>query len=72
MRLFAVSRDSPYSHKRYAEQQWLTYPLLSDWTAAAVRAFGVNQTLDGLEDTPVLPDGSRAGGNEELIRAAVV
>lgn len=53
MRLFAVSRDSPYSHKRYAEQQWLTYPLLSDWTAAAVRAFGVTQTLDGLEDTPV-------------------
>jgi peroxiredoxin len=38
VRLFAVSRDSPYSHKRYAEQQWLTYPLLSDWTAAAVRA----------------------------------
>ena len=53
MRLFAVSRDSPYSHKRYAEQQWLTYPLLSDWTAAAVRAFGVSQILDGLDDTPV-------------------
>lgn len=53
MRLFAVSRDSPYSHRRYAEQQWLTFPLLSDWSGAAVRAFGVTQTLDGLEDTPV-------------------
>ena len=53
MRLFAVSRDSPYSHRRYAEQQWLTFPLLSDWSGQAVRAFGVSQTLDGLEGTPV-------------------
>jgi peroxiredoxin len=48
-----VSRDSPYSHRRYAEQQWLTFPLLSDWSGEAVRAFGVTQTLDGLEGTPV-------------------
>lgn len=53
MRIFAVSRDSPYSHRRYAEQQWLTYPLLSDWSGRAVEAFGVSQTLDGLEGTPV-------------------
>jgi mycoredoxin-dependent peroxiredoxin len=53
VRLFAISRDSPYSHRRYSEQQWLTYPLLSDWSAQAVRGFGVSQTLDGLEDTPV-------------------
>jgi mycoredoxin-dependent peroxiredoxin len=53
VRLFGISRDSPYSHRRYAEQQWLTYPLLSDWSGQAVRAFGVAQTLDGLEDTPV-------------------
>ena len=53
MRLFGISRDSPYSHRRYAEQQWLTYPLLSDWSGQGVRAFGVAQTLDGLEDTPV-------------------
>jgi peroxiredoxin len=48
-----VSRDSPYSHRRYAEQQWLTFPLLSDWSGEAVRAFGVTQPLDGLEGTPV-------------------
>jgi peroxiredoxin len=53
VRIFGVSRDSPYSHRRYAEQQSLTYPLLSDWSGQAVRAFGVSQTLDGLEDTPV-------------------
>lgn len=53
MRLYAVSRDSPYSHRRYSEQQWLTFPLLSDWSGEAVRAFGVTQTLDGLAGTPV-------------------
>jgi peroxiredoxin len=53
VRIFGVSRDSPYSHRRYAEQQWLTFPLLSDWSGRAVRAFDVAQTLDGLEDTPV-------------------
>ena len=86
MRIFAISRDSPYSHRRYAEQQWLTYPLLSDWSGQAVRAFGVAQNLDGLEDTPVrscfLIDGEavvrgawRYGDDEvpdveELLRAA--
>ena len=53
VRIAAVSRDSPYSHKKYAEQQGLDYPLLSDWTGEAVRAFGVAQDLDGLVDTPV-------------------
>lgn len=86
MRLFGISRDSPYSHRRYADQQWLEYPLLSDWSGDAVRAFGVAQTLDGLIDTPVrscfLVDGSstirrvwRYGDDElpdadELIAAA--
>jgi peroxiredoxin len=53
VRIAGISRDSPYSHKKYAEQQWLDYPLLSDWTGEAVRAFGVAQDLDGLVDTPV-------------------
>jgi peroxiredoxin len=53
VRIAAVSRDSPYSHKKWAEQQWLDYPLLSDWAGEAVRAFGVAQDLDGLVDTPV-------------------
>ena len=52
MRVFGVSRDSPYSHSAYAARQSLTYPLLSDWNGDAVRAFGVAQTLDGLADVP--------------------
>jgi peroxiredoxin len=53
VRLFGISRDSPYSHRAYSQQQWLPFPLLSDWTGEVVRAFGVAQTLDGLEDSPV-------------------
>lgn len=53
VRIAAISRDSPYSHKKWGEQQWLDYPLLSDWTGEGVRAFGVAQDLDGLVDTPV-------------------
>jgi peroxiredoxin len=53
VRVFGVSRDSPYSHSAWAKQQSLGFPLLSDWSGDAVRAFGVAQTLDGLADVPV-------------------
>jgi len=53
VRIFAASRDSPYSHRKWSEQQWLTFPLLSDWSGEAVRAFGVARDMDGLVDTPV-------------------
>ena len=52
MRVFGISRDSPYSHDAYAARQSLTFPLLSDWNGDAVRAFGVAQVLDGLDDVP--------------------
>ena len=48
----AISRDSPFSHARYGETLYLTIPLLSDWTGAATREFGVAQTLAGLPDVP--------------------
>ena len=48
-----ISRDSPYSHLEWARRLGLGFPLLSDWNAEAVRAFGVSQTMDGLEDTPM-------------------
>ena len=51
--MVGVSRDSPYSHLEWARRLGLTFPLLSDWNGEAVRAFGVGQTLDGLNDTPV-------------------
>ena len=53
MRLAGVSRDSPYSHIEWAKRLGLDYPLLSDWNAEAVHAFGVAQVEDGLIDTPV-------------------
>jgi len=51
--VLGISRDSPYSHKRWAEELGLTFELLSDWNGEAVRAFGVAQSLDGLDETPV-------------------
>ena len=53
MAVVGISRDSPYSHIEWSRRLSLGYPLLSDWHAEAVRAFGVSQTLEGLEDTPV-------------------
>lgn len=81
VRIFGISRDSPYSHRKYSEQQWLNFPLLSDWTGMAVRAFDVSQTLDGLVDTPVracylLRDGEVIGawryGDDEMPDADVL
>jgi len=52
--VFAISRDSPFSHRRYAESLFLPRPpLLSDWTGDAVRTFGVSQTLEGLAGSPI-------------------
>ena len=53
VRVFGVSRDSPYSHRAYARQQWLNFSLLTDWSGDAVRGFGVSQEFDGLADSPV-------------------
>jgi len=50
--LVGVSRDSPYTHTAYARRQSLGYPLLSDWSGDALRAFGIGHTSDGLTDVP--------------------
>ena len=52
-RVFGISRDSPYSHRAYAATQSLEFPLLSDWSGDAVRAFGVAQELSGMGNVPV-------------------
>ena len=52
MRIFGISRDSPYSHDAYAARQSLTFPLLSDWNGEATRAFGVASLSRGMEDVP--------------------
>jgi peroxiredoxin len=53
VRVFGISRDSPYSHRAYAATQSLTFPLLSDWSGDAVRAFDVVQELSGMAGVPV-------------------
>lgn len=51
VRLFAISRDSPYSHVAWREVLELNYPLLSDWNGEATRAFGVaHEYRTGMRD----------------------
>ncbi|HLK42956.1 MAG TPA: redoxin domain-containing protein, partial [Thermoleophilia bacterium] len=74
--VFGVSRDSPYSHRRFGQQYWLSVPLLTDWTGEAVEALGLAQHLSGMDGVPmranILIDaagtvrGAWAYGNDEL------
>ena len=50
VRVFGVSRDSPWSHRAWREALDLDFPLLSDWTGDAVRAFDIAQEYRGLPD----------------------
>ena len=47
---FGISRDSPWSHVAWRQALDLDIPLLSDWNAEAVRAFGIAQEYRGLAD----------------------
>jgi peroxiredoxin len=50
VRVFGISRDSPWSHSAWREALDLEVALLSDWTGDAVRAFGIAQEYRGLPD----------------------
>ena len=50
MRVFAASRDSPWTHIAWSQTLDLTFPLLSDWNAEAVHGFGVAFEFRGLRD----------------------
>jgi peroxiredoxin Q/BCP len=50
IRAMGVSRDSPWSHIAWMQALDLTFPLLSDWNAEAVRGFGVAHEHRGLAD----------------------
>jgi peroxiredoxin len=45
-----ISRDSPWTHISWMQALDLNFPLLSDWNAQAVRAFGVAHSFRGFED----------------------
>jgi peroxiredoxin len=51
VRAFAISRDSAWSHLAWQQALDTTeVPLLSDWNAEAVHAFGVAHEFRGLRD----------------------
>jgi glutaredoxin-dependent peroxiredoxin len=50
VRLFGVSRDSPWTHIAWSQVLDLNFPLLSDWNADAVQALGIGFEHRGLKD----------------------
>ena len=50
MRVFGVSRDSPWTHITWAQTLDLNFPLLSDWNADAARGFDIGFAFRGLRD----------------------
>jgi peroxiredoxin len=49
VKIFGISRDSPWSHVAWAQALDLHTPLLSDWNGDAVAAFGVGHQYRGME-----------------------
>jgi peroxiredoxin len=45
-----MSRDSPWSHRAWAQTLGVDVPLLSDWNGDATRAFGVAFEVRGMRD----------------------
>src|SRR6187551_2693170 len=77
-----ISRDSPWTHISWMQALDLNFPLLSDWNAEAVRAFGIAHDFRGFKDvaerTAFLVDRSgtrrmavRGGRGAGLRRAAL-
>jgi peroxiredoxin len=50
VRVFGISRDSPWCHIAWSQALDLNFPLLSDWNAEAVHAFGIAREFRGLVD----------------------
>jgi glutaredoxin-dependent peroxiredoxin len=50
VRPVAISRDSPWSHRAWAQTLDVDVPLLSDWNGEAIRAFGVAFEPLGMSD----------------------
>src|SRR5262245_316264 len=53
IRPFGISRDSPWSHRAWAQALGVEVPLLSDWNGEATRAFGVAFEALGMSDVPM-------------------
>jgi peroxiredoxin len=53
VRPFAISRDSPWSHRAWAQALGIEIPLLSDWNGEATRAFDVAFEPLGMRDVSI-------------------
>ena len=53
IRPFAISRDSPWSHRAWAQSLGVDVPLLSDWNGDATRAFDVAFEPVGMRDVAI-------------------
>src|SRR5918995_2303231 len=49
VRLFGISRDSPWTHIAWSQVLDLNFPLLSDWNGDATDAFGIATTFRDLD-----------------------
>ena len=50
MRVFGVSRDSPWTHIAWSQALDLNVPLLSDWNGDAVHALAIAHEFRGMRD----------------------
>jgi peroxiredoxin len=53
VRIFGLSRDSPWCHDAWRQVLELNFPLLSDWNGEAVDGLGVAGGYKGMERVPV-------------------
>ncbi len=67
MRVFGVSRDSPWTHIAWSQALDIEIPLLSDWNGEAVEGFGIGHEYRGMRGVArrsaflVEPDGTVRG-----------
>jgi peroxiredoxin len=67
VRVFGVSRDSPWTHIAWTQALDLNFPLVSDWNGDAIQGFGIAREFRGYRDVAVRsaflvdPDGTIRG-----------
>jgi thioredoxin-dependent peroxiredoxin len=52
VRIFGVSRDSPWTHIAWKQALDIDLPLLSDWNGEATEGFGVSRDFIGFQGIP--------------------
>ena len=52
MRIFGISRDSPWTHIAWKQALDIDLPLLSDWNGEATEGFGMARELAGFRGIP--------------------